>query len=125
MGWIVTRDAKGEGEALAQDSKSLGPIQTAYDAEVSAIEGAIFWFLNNRNAGGSLLVHSDSTSAIARVRHTGAGPGQEHAVRIPRWVTALSRATRMRTVDLVWVKDMPAHLAMNGQTSSPARPQKW
>jgi hypothetical protein len=58
MGWIVTRDATGEGEALAQDSKSLGPIQTAYDAEVSAIEGVIFWFLNNRNAGGSLVVHS-------------------------------------------------------------------
>jgi hypothetical protein len=36
--------------------------------------------------------------------HTGAGPGQEHAVRIQRWVTALSRATRKRTVDLVWVK---------------------
>jgi hypothetical protein len=47
---------------------------------------------------------SDSTSAIARVGHTGAGPGQEHAVRIQRWVTALSRATRKRTVDLVWVK---------------------
>jgi hypothetical protein len=42
MGWIITRDPTGGGEALAQDSKSLGPIQTAYDAEVSAIEGAIF-----------------------------------------------------------------------------------
>jgi hypothetical protein len=42
MGWIVTKDATGEGEALAQESKCLGPIQTAYDAEVSAIQGAIF-----------------------------------------------------------------------------------
>jgi hypothetical protein len=69
MGWIVPRDGTGEGEALAQDHKSLGPIQTAYDAEVSAIEGAIFWFLNNRDMGGSLVVRSDSTSAIAKVGH--------------------------------------------------------
>jgi ribonuclease HI len=101
IGWIITSDAMGGGESLAQDFKSLGPIQTAYDAEVLAIEAAIFWFQNNRIAGSSLVVHSDSTSAIARV---GAGPGQEHAVRIQRWVTALSRATRKRTVDLVWVK---------------------
>jgi ribonuclease HI len=104
MGWIVTRDATGGGEAVAQDSKSLGPIQTAYDAEVAATEGAVFWFLNNRNAGSSLVVHSDSTSAIARAGHTGAGPGQEHAIRIQRWVTALSWASRKRAVDLVWVK---------------------
>jgi ribonuclease HI len=104
MGWIVTKEAMGEGEALVQDSKSLGPIQTAYDAEVSAIEGAIFWFLNNRNMGSSLVVHSDLTSAIARVGHTGAGLGQEHAIHNQRWVTAMSRATRKRTVDLVWVK---------------------
>jgi ribonuclease HI len=104
MGWIITRDDTGEGEALAQDHKYPGPVQTAYDAEVSAIEGAIFWFLNNRNVGSSLVIHSDSTSAIVRVGHTGARPGQEHAVRIQRWVTALSRATRKRTVDLVWVK---------------------
>jgi hypothetical protein len=60
--------------------------------------------LNNRNAGSSLVVHSDSISAIARVGHTRAGPGQEHAVRAQRWVTALSNAIRKRTVDLVWVK---------------------
>jgi hypothetical protein len=77
MGWIVTRDATGEGEALAQDHKSLSSIQTAYDAEVSAIEGAIFWFLNNRNVGSSVVIHSDSTSAIARAGHTGAGPGRQ------------------------------------------------
>jgi ribonuclease HI len=104
MGWVVTRDPTGEGEAIAQDSKSLGPMQTAFDAEVVAIEGAIFWYLNNRNVGSSLVIHSDSTSAIARAGHTGAGPGQEHAVRIQRWVTALSKASRKKTVDLVWVK---------------------
>jgi hypothetical protein len=84
MGWIVIKDETGEGEALARESKSLGPIQTAYDAEVSAIQGTIFWFLNNRNMGSSLVVHSDLTSTIARVRHTRAGTGQEHAIRIQR-----------------------------------------
>jgi ribonuclease HI len=104
MGWVVTRDSTGEGEAVAQDHRSLGPIQTAYDAEVSAIEGAIFWFLHNRNGGSSLVVRSDSTSAFARMGHRGGGPGQEHAVRVQGRVTALSGATRKRTVDLVWVK---------------------
>jgi ribonuclease HI len=83
---------------------TIGPIQTAFDAEVTAIEGALFWYLNNRNISSSLVIHSDSTSAIARAGHTGAGPGQEHAIRIQRWVTAMSRASRKRTVDLVWVK---------------------
>jgi hypothetical protein len=54
--------------------------------------------------GNSLVVHLDSTSAIARMGHTGAGPGQEHAVRVQRWVTTLSRASRKRTVDIAWVK---------------------
>jgi ribonuclease HI len=104
MGWVITKDPQGRGDALAQDSKSLGPIQTAFDAEVTAIEGALFWYLNNRNTSPSLVIHSDSTSAITRAGHTGAGPGQEHAIRIQRWVTALNKATRKRTVDLVWVK---------------------
>jgi hypothetical protein len=104
MGWVITRDEMGENKALAQDRKSSGPIQTTYDAEVSAIEGAIFSLLNNRNVGSFLVVHSDLTSAVLRVGYPGAGPGLEHVVRIQRWVTALSRATRERTVDLVWVK---------------------
>jgi ribonuclease HI len=104
VGWIITKDPEGKGDALAQDSKSLGPMQTAFDAEVTAIEGALFWYLNNRDTGPSLVIHSDSTSAIARASHTGAGPGQEHAIRIQRWVTALHKASRKRTVDLLWAK---------------------
>jgi ribonuclease HI len=104
VGWVITKDAEGKGEALASDSKSLGPIQTAFDAEVTAIEGALFWYVNNRNISPALIIHSDSTSAMARAGHTGAGPGQEHAIRIQRWVKTLSDATRRRTVDLIWVK---------------------
>jgi hypothetical protein len=54
--------------------------QAAYDAEVVAIEGAIFWFLNNRKVGSCVVVHSDVMSVIAMMGHTGTGPGQEHAV---------------------------------------------
>jgi ribonuclease HI len=104
VGWVITKDAEGTGEALASDSKSLGPIQTAFDAEVTAIEGALFWYVNNRKISPALIIHSDSTSAMARAGHTGAGPGQEHAIRIQRWVKTLSDATRKRTVDLTWVK---------------------
>jgi hypothetical protein len=64
MGWVITKDAEGKGEALASDSKSLGPIQTAFDAEVTAIEGALFWYVNNRNISPALIIHSDSTSAM-------------------------------------------------------------
>jgi len=55
-------------------------------------------------AGGhgrsSIVIHSDSTSAIARASQTGAGPGQKHALEISRRVSKL----RIRTADIVWVK---------------------
>jgi hypothetical protein len=64
----------------------------------------IFCFIHNRDAGRSLVIHSGITRAIARAGHSAAGPGQEYAVRIQRWVTALNRASRKRTVHLVWLK---------------------
>jgi hypothetical protein len=69
-------------------------MQTAFDAEVAAIEGALYWFLGSGGSSRALVIHSDSASAIARAGHTG----------IQRWVTALGRAGRRRTVDLIWVK---------------------
>jgi len=36
IGWIVTADADGRGDAIAQGSESLGTRQTAFDAEVAA-----------------------------------------------------------------------------------------
>jgi hypothetical protein len=49
-----------------------------------------------------MTIHSDSTSAIARAGHTGAGPGQGTARNIRNMVCNLR--SRGRTVDLVWVK---------------------
>jgi hypothetical protein len=45
------RDGRGRG--LSPGLQILRTDPDRNDAEVSAIEGAIFWFLNNRNAGGS------------------------------------------------------------------------
>jgi hypothetical protein len=42
---------RAKGDAVAQDSRSLRPIQTAFDAEDAAIEGARYLFL--RSGGGS------------------------------------------------------------------------
>jgi hypothetical protein len=99
MGWVITEDSTGAGEVLAQDSKSLGAMHTTFDADISAIAGALFWFLQNGWDYRALVIHSDSTSAIARAGHTGAGPGQEYAVRIQRWVSHLGKLRR-RTVDI-------------------------
>jgi hypothetical protein len=125
MGWIVTKDAEGRGDALAEDSRSLGPIQTAFDAEISAIEGAVYWFLHNGGERKALVVHSDSMSAIARAGHTGAGPGQEHAIRIQRWVTAMAKTRRRRTVELVWSRATQAPLATNAPMNLLARLHRW
>jgi hypothetical protein len=49
-----------------------------------------------------MSVHSNSTSAIARVSHTGAGPGQTAARNIRNMVCELR--SQGKTVDLGWVK---------------------
>jgi hypothetical protein len=49
-----------------------------------------------------MTIHSDSTSAIARASHTGAGPGQTVARNIRNMVAGLRG--QGKTVDLVWVK---------------------
>jgi hypothetical protein len=80
MGWVVTADDAGAGEIIAQESKSQGTRQTAFDAEIKAVEDVLFLFLKAKHR--ALIIHSDSTSAIARAGHTGVGPGQQHAIRI-------------------------------------------
>jgi len=74
-------------ETLTQGSGTLGTKQTAFDAEVVAIEEAVKWFEQTRESR-TIAIHTDSTGAIARDGHTGAGPGQAHAVVIGRLVRA-------------------------------------
>jgi ribonuclease HI len=106
MVWVIIEDEMGADNIIAQGSRSLGTRQTAFDTEITAIEDALFWFLNNRSTGFKFLViHSDSTSAIAHASHTGAGPGQQHAVRIHKWASGLQNLRRNScSVHIVWVK---------------------
>jgi len=74
--------------------------QTAFDAEVVAILRALTWFARGGHGWRSLIIHSDSTSAIASASHTGAGPGQQHALQIFKFVSKL----RTRAAGIFWVK---------------------
>jgi len=76
----------GKRPVIASGSRSLGPRQTAYDAEVGAIEAAVEWY---QDADFHMVVHSDSTSAIARVQQPGAGPAQSQALRIYQIIGSL------------------------------------
>jgi ribonuclease HI len=104
LGWVMTRDSKGEGPNISQGARNLGGQQTVFDAEVTAIEQAVKWFLSQGRDLDCyhMTVHSDSTSAIARASHTGAGPGQTTARNIKNMVCELRG--QGKTVDLVWVK---------------------
>jgi len=78
-GWCISYDEKGRGPVIDSGSKSLGNRQTVYDAKVSAIEAAVEW--HQCNEFEHMVIHSDSTSAIARVQHPGAGPARRRHSR--------------------------------------------
>jgi hypothetical protein len=42
----------------------------------------IMEFVNQNEIPGDLTIHSDAEAAIARVSHTGTGPGQDRAIRV-------------------------------------------
>jgi ribonuclease HI len=92
---------QGVGPNIAQGARNLGGQQTAVDAEVTAIELAVKWFLSQgrRLELRHMTVHS---SAIARASHTGAGPCQTTARNIRNMVCELRG--QGRTADLMWVK---------------------
>ena len=71
FGWVITEDGTGAGDIIAQGSKSLGTRQTAFDAEIAAIDAVTRWYAENRAGWPALVIHSDSTSAIARAGQTG------------------------------------------------------
>jgi hypothetical protein len=65
-------DDADSGPTIAQGIKTLGSRQTAYDVEVEAIEAALSWYQTADSNYRHMLIHSDSTSAIARKSHSGA-----------------------------------------------------
>jgi ribonuclease HI len=100
LGWVITEDDIGVGPAIFQGAKTLGTRQTAFDAEVAAIGEALKWFGSSPYL--HLVIHSDSTSAIARAGHTAAGPGQQSAKRIRGMVAHLPQ--QYQTAEITWVK---------------------
>ena len=86
FGWLVTTDDAGAGPAIAQGSRTLGNRQVAFDAEVAAIEAVVDWY-QRQSSFHHIIIHSDSTSAIARMCHSGAGPGQGPASNVCRMTT--------------------------------------
>jgi hypothetical protein len=46
----------------------------------------IMEFVNQNEIPGDLTIHSDAQAAIARVSHTGTGPGQDRAIRVVKAV---------------------------------------
>ena len=112
FGWLTTADDAGAGPAIAQGSKTLGNRQVAFDAEVVAIEAVVEW----QDPFQHIIIHSDSTSAIARMCHSGAGPGQGPANNVQRGTSNLFAYPR-RSAKLHWVKGHPECQATNELTS--------
>jgi ribonuclease HI len=102
FGWIVTDDDRGERPPIAEGSRNIGSQQTAFDVELAVIEQAISWFQGPGREWQHMTIHSDSTSAIARAGHTGAGPGQGRARNIRNMVCTLRGTGKI--VNLIWVK---------------------
>jgi len=75
--WVIAEDDVGSGPAVAQGSKTLGSKQTAFDVEAEVIAAAVCWYSTSHFR--HMVIHSDSTSAIARASHTAAGSGQTQA----------------------------------------------
>jgi hypothetical protein len=80
-GWTL-RDSTGY--EINCGSGSLGKYHTAYYAEVAAIEEGIKTVSKSQQAFTHLSIFSDSTPAIARVKHNKTGPGQSRATKVIR-----------------------------------------
>jgi ribonuclease HI len=97
--WWTLRDSKGY--EINCSSGSLGKNQTAYDAEVAAIEEGINAVSKSQQAFKHLSIFSDSTSAIARVKHNKTGPGQSRATKVIRHIQRLKAQGKTASKD--WV----------------------
>jgi ribonuclease HI len=99
----------GKGPIIAQGSMTLGDKQTSFDAELTAVEAALLWYQDNHTAHPHLIIHSNSQSAIARSKHSGAGPGQRMARSIQKILVDI--LGQGRSANIVWVK---GHIGIPG-----------
>jgi hypothetical protein len=66
-------------------------------------------FIDAKQIPGDLTIHSDAQAAIARVSHTGTGPGQDRAIRVVKAVQR--RKERGWWTRIEWV---PGHSGIEG-----------
>jgi hypothetical protein len=79
LGWLITKDNKREGPIIAEGARNLGGQQTAFDAEVAAIEQAVQWFLTADQDLRHLIIHPLRLYECDRSSQPHQrGPGPEH-----------------------------------------------
>jgi hypothetical protein len=78
------------------------------DGEVEAIADILEYVTRNQIAG-DVTIYSDAQAAIARVGHTGTGPGQDRAIRVVKAVQ--HRAAQGWRTCIEWV---PGHTGIAG-----------
>jgi ribonuclease HI len=92
FGFVITRDDLAASPPIAQRSSMRS---------FRELGAALIWHLQGSHHK-HMVIHSDSTSAIARAGHSGTGPGQRIARDIQRSVKAL--VAMSRSAQIVWVK---------------------
>jgi ribonuclease HI len=101
FGWSLRGyNKQGKTVELVHNKGCLGQYETAFDGEMEAIAD-IMEFVNQNEIRGDLTIHSDAQAAIARVSHTGTGPGQDRAIRVVKAVQ--KRKERGWRTSIEWV----------------------
>jgi hypothetical protein len=91
---------QGKTVELVHNKGCLGQYETAFDGDMEAIAD-IMEFVNQNEIPGDLTIHSDAQAAIARVSHTGTGPGEDRAIRVVKAVQ--KRKERGWRTSIEWV----------------------
>jgi ribonuclease HI len=114
----------GVGPSVAHGAKTLGTRQTAFDAEMAAIEEVLKWFGTSPYL--HMIIHSDSTSAISRAGQSGTGPGQQRARKIQKMVAHLLR--HYQSTEITWVKahaGTPGNKRADALAGAAAEKESW
>jgi hypothetical protein len=99
---------QGKRVELEHNQGCLGEFETAFDREMETIAD-IMDFVDANQIPGDLTIHSDAQAAIARVSHTGTGPGKDRAIRVVKAVQR--RNERVWRTRIEWV---PGHSGIEG-----------
>jgi hypothetical protein len=102
FGWSLrSYNKQGKQVELEHNQGCLGEFETAFDGEMEAIAD-MMGFVDANQIPGDLTIHSDAQAAIARVSHTGTGPGQDRAIRVVKAVQ--HRTDRGWRTRIEWVQ---------------------